>query len=328
MILFTCTVASFVAQKGARNIALKETNEEETKSEEKILIPLSYAENTDELVNLGITIKSKNNKEGVYALSIIDNDATDGAADKNARKLLHKAVVTAAATDNRLKEIIRYDLNIVNGITSVIKEQKITDLILGLHVKNRISDSFLGKLTEGILNKSNTTTLIYKPFQPFNTLKRHIIVVPAMAEKELGFSLWLMKIWNISRNSGASITFFATSETIDAIKNIKARQRLECKFTEFNNWNDFSIISKEINKNDNLIIVMSRKDQLSYQNAMSNIPDYLNNYLENNSFILIYPLQVGIQDPSKVDFNYPTLMEPIEKLGQLQKFYEKLFKNN
>jgi Kef-type K+ transport system membrane component KefB len=327
MILFTCTVASFVAQKGAKNIALNETHDEETKGEEKILIPLSYAENTDELVNLGITIKSKNNRDGLYALSIIDNDTTDGAADKNARKLLHKAVVTAAATDNRLKEIIRYDLNILNGITSVIKEQKITELILGLHVKNRISDSFLGKLTEGILTKSNTTTLIYKPFQPFSTLKRHLIVVPAMAEKEIGFSLWLMKIWNIARNSGASITFFATSTTTAAIKKIQAEQRIECNFNEFDNWNDFLILSREINKNDNLIIIMSRRDQLSYQNAMSNIPNYLNTYCENNSFILIYPLQVGIQDPSKVDFNYPTLMEPIEKLGQLQRLYKKLFKN-
>jgi hypothetical protein len=151
--------------------------------------------------------------------------------------------------------------------------------------------------------------------------------VPAMAEKEIGFSLWLMKIWNIARNSGASITFFATSTTTAAIKKIQAEQRIECNFNEFDNWNDFLILSREINKNDNLIIIMSRRDQLSYQNAMSNIPNYLNTYCENNSFILIYPLQVGIQDPSKVDFNYPTLMEPIEKLGQLQRLYKKLFKN-
>ncbi len=67
MILFTCTIASFVAQKGAKNIALLETSDTETEDEEnqeKILIPINNIETTDELVNLGVTIKSKNNKDG------------------------------------------------------------------------------------------------------------------------------------------------------------------------------------------------------------------------------------------------------------------------
>jgi len=67
MILFTCTIASFVAQKGANNIALLENTEmaDEKDSQEKILIPISNIETTDELINLGVTIKSKKNKDGL-----------------------------------------------------------------------------------------------------------------------------------------------------------------------------------------------------------------------------------------------------------------------
>lgn len=72
----------------------------------------------------------------------MDNNTRDSSADKRARKILRKAAVTASATDNLLHELLRYDLNIVNGITSVAKEHKITDLILGLHINKGISESF------------------------------------------------------------------------------------------------------------------------------------------------------------------------------------------
>lgn len=328
MILFTCTLASFVAQKGARNIALQETTGAPADNEinhEKILIPLSNTETADELINLGVTIKSKNNKGGLYALTIVDNNTMDGAADRQARKLLDRASETASATDNTLHELLRYDLNIVNGISAVVKEHKITDLILGLHVKKGISGSFLGNLTEGILTKCNTTTLIYKPAQPFATIKRHIIIVPVNAEKETGFPFWLVKVWNLAQNSGAHLTFYASREIIGYIQKIQARNPLEYDFEEFTDWNDFLVLAREFRSDDNLIIVLSRKDKLSYHNTMARIPTYMNKYFSKLSFILIYPMQEGGVDSTIMNLD-PTIMEPLEKLDEIGKTIAGLFK--
>ncbi|MFD2034459.1 cation:proton antiporter [Belliella marina] len=329
MILFTCTIASFVAQKGAKNIALADASEAEPdahESQEKILIPLSNIETTDELINLGVTVKSKINKSGLYALSIIDNNSNEGTADKNAKKILNKAAVVASATDNQLIELLRYDLNIVNGITSVVKEHKISDLILGLHVKKGISDSFLGHLTEGILTKCNTTTLIYKPAQPFGTIKRHIIIVPEKAEKEIGFPFWLIKVWNIARNSGAKLIFYATSETLAFIREIHSKHPVESEFHEFNEWDDFLILARDFHNDDNLIIVLSRKDKPSFHSYMNKIPSYLNKYFKDTSYILIYPMQAGVMDTLQIDLKNPTIIEPLEKLDEIGKTIAKIFK--
>jgi len=330
MILFTCTIASFIAQKGAKNIVLLEStdaiSEEEEENRERILIPISSIDTTNELVNLGVTIKSKQNKDGLYALSIIDNNNSEGSAEKNAKKILNKAAVIASATDNVLNELLRYDLNIVNGITSVVKEHKITDLILGLHVKKGISDTFLGNLTEGILTKCNTTTLIYKPAQPFATIKRHIIIVPENAEKEIGFPFWLIKVWNIARNSGAKLLFYANRDTLNFIKEIQAKHPIECSFEEFSEWDDFLILARDFNKDDNLIIVLSRKDQPSYQSNMTKIPTYLNKYFKETSYILIYPMQTGVSDTYQIDLKNPTFIEPLEKLDEIGRTIAKMFK--
>src|SRR5690606_12969330 len=97
------------------------------------------------------------------------------------------------------------------------KEENSTDLILGLHLKRGVADSFLGNLTSGILEKSNITTFIYNPQQPISTIKRHFVIVPENAEYESGFSFWLSKIWNIALNTGAKLIFYAGKQTIKLI---------------------------------------------------------------------------------------------------------------
>lgn len=318
MILITCTIASFVAQKGAKNIALSETPdpEDEIDNQEKILIPVSKVETTDELINLGVTIKSRNNKDGLYALSIVDNNSIDGSAVMKAKKLLVKAAVTAASTDNILTELLRYDQNIVNGIKSVIKEHNISDLILGLHIKSEISQSFLGELTESILDRSRTTTFIYKSIQPLNTIKRHLIIVPNKAEEETGFPFWLIKVWNIARNTGATLVFYSSPETLTYIRQVQNIHPVSCEFNEFQDWNNFLVPALDCQKNDNLIIVLSRKDKSSYQENMKNVPAYLNKNFRDNSFILIYPIQVGIIDTTPYNRRNPSLLEPMDEIGR------------
>jgi Kef-type K+ transport system membrane component KefB/nucleotide-binding universal stress UspA family protein len=329
MILVTCTIASFVTQKGAKNVALLENTTQETDDEdpaEKILISINNIDTTEELINLGVTIKSKKNRDGLYALSVVDNNSSDGSADKMAKKILHRASVAAASTDNYVHELLRYDLNIVNGITSVVKEQKITDIILGLHNKTGMSSSFLGNLTEGILTRCDATTLIYKPIQPLNTIKRHIVIVPEHAEKEIGFPFWLIKVWNIARNSGAKLIFYASAETLELIADVQSKHPIDCKLEVFSDWNDFLILAREFQKDDNLIIILSRKDKTSYQSNMARIPSYLNKYFLQTSYILIYPIQSGVSDASQMDLTHATLIEPLEKLDEISKTIAKLFK--
>lgn len=296
MILVTCTMASFSAQKGAHNIAMNDVSEEKEgtgEHQERILIPVSYEKNVTELVNLSTAIKSKKNKNGLFALNVINNQASDDKAFKQSKKVLNMAVTTASATDNVLQDLLRYDLNVANAIISVIKEQGITDLVLGLHQGKGVVSSFLGNMTEAILGQSNVTTLIYRPIQPIATVKRHLVVVPARAEKEVGFPMWVNKVWNIIHNSGAKAVFYASEDTTMYLKEIYKKRPIEAEFSSFDDWDDFLIMSREIKNDDTLWVVMSRRERLSYHANMSKIPNYLNKYFQSNSFVLVYPIQAG-----------------------------------
>ena len=284
MILATCTISTFATQRGAHNIAIKGVRENDEHQDEHILIPVSNEESVRELVTLGNVLKSKKNHNGFYALHAIDNKVEDSGLEKRARKIL--------ASDIYLHELLRYDVNISNAIASVVKEQSITDIVMGLH-RDKSPAIFLGKITGDLLGESNVTTYIYKPVQPLATIKRHIVIIPSQAEKEAGFLMWLHKIGNLARNTGTKIVVYAPETTLKYIEPLRRKQTATVETVLFKDWEKLPALLRELRTDDCLWLVMSRRERISYQPAMNKIPAYLDQYLGRNSFVLIYPVQAG-----------------------------------
>lgn len=301
MILVTCTIASFAAQKGAHNIAAQDISdkEENKKESEHILIPVSNEETVEELVNLSLAIKSPQNKNGLFALKVIDNHHSDEKALKQSRRVLQTAVNTAAATDTQMKDLLRYDLSVSNAIASVVKEREITDLVVGLHKEKDIPAAFLGHIVESVLAESSVSTFIYKPAQPISTVRRHLIIIPELAEKEIGFNQIFFRLRNVTQNTGAATVFYGSEATLNALKKLLAKKSGEASYIEFNDWDDFLIVFRDIKPDDTMWIILSRKEGLSYAPAMARIPKYLNKYFQANSFVLAYPVQAGMNEGTR-----------------------------
>jgi Kef-type K+ transport system membrane component KefB len=335
MILITCTISSFMVEKTARQLALKEANAAEDKDDgnEKILISLAYPETVTELIDLGLMLKPKKSTIPVYALNIVSDEGEEKKTTIIAKKMMEKAVAHAAATDRTILPITRYDVNISNGIIYTLKEQNISDLLIGLHHQAN-PKNFLGATAEIILKHTLETVFIYKSVQPFNTLKRIISVVTLKAELEPGFSHWFLKLCTIAKESGLPVEFYAGSETLSALQHLQTVHKIEVKtgFHQFTKWDDFLIFSREANKNDLLLIVSSRKGHVSYQPQLEKLPHYLSNYFTANSFIMLYPKQVeyGIKmnDVQFVDGSLvETISDKVVKVAKVKGLFKKIFKS-
>ncbi|WP_297555367.1 cation:proton antiporter [uncultured Alistipes sp.] len=309
MILATCAVSTFATQRGAHNIAAGRThNDEKPAASEHVLIPLSNTASVNELIGLSIGATSLRNRS-LYALNAVDNRTDDPEVQKRARGILDMAASTAAAADVHMHRLLRYDVNIVNAITSVVRERNITDIVMGMHREKAVSalaaafpsvlgqpvGPSLGKTLAAVLAQSNVTTLVYRPLQPLATIKRHVVFVPRRAEKEAGFHLWLDRVRNIIRNTGGKLVFYAPAATLEALsKGRKARQITDVEYNAFEaGWEEMPRILCTLKRNDCLWFVMSRRDRLSYQAAMGRIPGFLDDYADDNSCVLIYPVQAG-----------------------------------
>ena len=333
LIMITCTVASFVAQKGARNIALEDnTNQvnDETDVDERILVAVNQVNRVNAVMDLCLTIKSKLNRYGLYALNIINSDSPNPQDEKNAQKILKLAGDAAAATDNFVHQLKRYDLDLVNGIANVVKENAITDLVLGYPDHREGEEAVFSDFMSAVLAKSGCTTLIYKPAQPLGTIKRSLVIVPEKAEFEIGFPFWLVKIWNVARNTGSHLVIYAGTSTLNLIRKIATKHPVPIEYKTFTDWEDFLIIGRDLRGDDNLYIVMSRKNHISYTPAMARIHQYLVTYFNETSFVVIYPMQSGVEFGETGDLKSTGVLEPLHEnlsvLDDLVKTITKLFR--
>ncbi|MEO6813398.1 MAG: cation:proton antiporter [Ginsengibacter sp.] len=312
LILISCAISSFVVEKASANIALKEEKEEaaETDANEKILISLAYPDTVAEMIDFGLMLKPKKSSIPVYALNIISDETDDESAQFRGKKMMESAIKQAAATENTLIPLTRYDMNVSNAIIYTIKEQNITDVLIGLH-KDASQKDLLGPITENILAKTGQTIFIYKYIQPFNTLKRMLIVVSPKAEMELGFNHWFSRVATIAKAGGLSILFFAEDDTIAELKklNIQSASPVIAVYNSFSNWEDFLILSRELKQNDFFVIISSRKEHSSYNQYLEKLPYYLSKYFTNNSFIILYPHQVSIEVQREVKEHDHFLLE-------------------
>lgn len=295
MILFTCIVSTFATQVGAHNIAMKgDVSDAEDSDKERVaehvLIPVEPNSKTEELVALGIAI-TKQKHRSLYALRALDNRLDDSDTQKDAQKLLDRAVTAASAANIHIDSLLRYDVNEVNAIVSVVLERNITDLVVE---RNNFETAQFSRSLHDIVYGTNVTTFIYRSAQHFATIKRHIVVVPKRAELEAGFNTWVLRVRHLAHDTKSRLLFYATEPTLQQLQ--KKRRKVDIATysaypAEENLERQISNILQEIKSDDCLWVVMSRKDGVSYQTCMSRVPAFMERSLPQSSYVLLFPVQ-------------------------------------
>jgi Kef-type K+ transport system membrane component KefB len=325
MILVTCTISSFIVEKSSRNISLRESAKHDAQEEnkEKMLISVAYAETVHDLVDIALLLMPHKFNSPLYALHVVDESDISGKEQSAGKKMLEMAVKHAAATDNTIVPLTRFDVNISNGIIYTIKEHKITDSIIGLHHLAEEGKSFFGPVIENILQSCRETIYIYKSVQPVNTLKRIIVTVPSNAEFEQGFLHWFRRLQTMSKAIGLPLNIYANQPTIKILKDTNSANPspLAIEFNVFDNWDDFLIFSREVKKDDLFVIVSSRRGGISYMPQIDKLPEYLVKYFKLNSYMIIYPEQIEENSIS----NFHTVEEGIELLDKAGSYVKKIF---
>ena len=86
------------------------------------------------------------------------------------RNALRHAVAAAQAVDIEVRDIERYDVNVVVGVTNEAKQVNASDIMIGLHRKSNIVDSFYGKMIEQLLQATNKMIFMSRCFIPVDTV--------------------------------------------------------------------------------------------------------------------------------------------------------------
>ena len=298
MILVTCIVGSFATERASRRMALEEAvpgGEPKDSERERILISIANPETVDHLMGLSLLIRDPKLTDEMVALSVIEENATSSGKEHHDRMQLQHAARIASAADVELKQVCRYSLNVASGIIHTQKEQDATEVIVGLHRKSSIMDSYFGGLTETLLREIHREIMIVKLLMPLNTLRRIVVAIPPKAEYEAGFSKWVQHVGRMSSMLGCRIHFYGTSATLRVLDSLIRNKsvRENARLCELESWDDLLLLTAQVNYDHLLVVVSARRGSISYNTAFERLPSQLTHYFANNSLLLIYPDQFG-----------------------------------
>ena len=299
MILITCIISTVETERAARRFAMDELSsapEDNTEGKEKVLIPIANPDNIEDLVNLALVLRDNRYRDGLVALNVV-SDSSPGTSEEMGRRYLEKAAMIASAADVRADRVCRYDINITSGIVHTIKEHGVTTVVIGLHEKAGMLDSFFGSLTSSLLRGTYREVIVARLMMPVNTLKGILAVVPPMAEYEVGFSRWLTHLCRMSSQSGCSLKFRADVHTAECLRssidNIAPGVMAAMDVVEDMQFGEMMNVS--VDAEQMLAVVAARPASVSYDPVFDRLPSLLKNFSSSN-LMVIYPEQAERQD--------------------------------
>ena len=331
LILVTCIVSSLITERAARRMAVDEADvetEDPSRAPEKILIPVANPDTIEHLISLALVVRDPKQKDNLLALNVVNDNNPSGNAESRGKRYLEKAAMISASADVGLKQISRYDLNIAAGIMHTAKEHGVTDVIIGLHHKSTIVDSFFGMLTENLLKGLHREVMVAKFLMPLNTLRRIIIAVPPKAEYEAGFPKWVEHFCRMGNTLACRVHFFANEDTAIRLKAL-IRRKYSQTMTDYSlldDWGDLLILTGQVNYDHLLVVISARPGSISYDSSFEKLPNQLR-YFANNSLIVLYPDQLG--EPQDVlSFSNPRGNNEVQHYEKVGQWFYKWFKKN
>jgi Kef-type K+ transport system membrane component KefB len=298
LILISCLISSFITQDSARKIAIIQENEKPDLKglPERILVSISNPINLEQLINFSVLIKDPDSSMPLYPFTVVNDD--DKAAENVIiyKNILENAKSHLSSTDNIAQIISRIDTNIADGIARTVKEFMITKVIMGWHGKMNKKDLFFGTILENVLQKTGKMVYVSRIRSSLNLIENIHVLMPPVAELEIGFIEWVNSVLNISRQSSSKVFFWGYEHTQDKIKE-------HIKDIDFANDITYrtakcptmlKVISKKLKNEDLLVIINARRNSLSYNKHIKQIPYHIDEHVDKSNIVIIYPEQETI----------------------------------
>ena len=330
MILVTCIISTFVTERSAQDITLRDkdmASEDTHNDDEKILIPMKYPEYAERLVNMAILMRNPKLNRGLVGLNVVYDDEKMAKNQEAGRLLLDRMTKVAAAADVKMETQVRVAANIANGIKHAFKEFHASEIIIGMHTHKEVSTKFWGQFHQSLYNGLNQQIMMVRLIQPINTIRRIQVAVPSRAQFEAGFYRWLERLARMADSLECRIQFHGRGDTLQLIRQYINNRHPEARadYSEMDHWVGLPKLAGTIADDHLFVVVAARKGTVSYKNALERLPEEITKFFTGKNIIILFPDQYG--DPmDEMTFAQPQHFEDKSAYEHLAEWIEKVKK--
>lgn len=295
LILVTCIVSPLITENTARKLVLNMPKEAEDKDSnpDHIMIAVNNPDTIAPLVNMALMLRTPHSISPILALNVVLEG--DPSARQKGQQHLEKAAKMAAAANVRIQTYSRWSVNVVSGISHTIKESNISDVVMGLHQKARLTESFFGKLSQDLLASVKSQIIIYRSTMPLNTIRHINIIAPGKAEYEPGFKHWMTRIALLSQQLSCGVDVHSHKHTIADMQQYWAEsyKNMHVNYHEYKQWNNLLTFKESTHYDDLTVFICARRGTISHHQYLEKLPEQIERYFSACSILLIFPEQLA-----------------------------------
>lgn len=295
LILGSCVVASTLTDRAARKIVLsgEATPESSAADKDSLVVALSNPRMVIPLTNMALMLRTPGATAQLTAVSVVLDD--DGERMAEARRSLDYAAKMAAAVGVRMQTHCRRSVNAVTGLVHTAGEHEATDLLIGLHRKAHIGETFYGKFATDLIAATAQQILIYRPLVPIHSLRRLHIVVPRRGEFDPGLRRWCRRFATLAEQTACRLSVYGEASTLRAVEAVWAegRHSLSADYHEHTDPRDFTSIAARTRPDHMVVFVLARRGMPSYRRSLEGVPAQLERLFSARSWMLVVPGRPG-----------------------------------
>lgn len=308
VILITCGTAPVITAPAAPKVKISMQSDSDVIRHTRTnntLIAVSNPLTAPSLAELSVLMRNDRGTHRFYALHVRNDDSP--TAKEISHRSLSLASNAAALANVEVTEIDRYDLNTVTGILNALPERDITEVVIGMHRRSTVIDSFYGVKIEQLLRATNRMVIISRIFISINTVARIVVTVPHSAQYETGFSRWVRAIARLTRQLGCRVIFCCHSDIQPLIRGLIYHENfgIRCEFRTIDSHDSMILLSGRVREDDLLVVISARPNSVSHSDEVTEMPALLQRNFSHNNLIVIFPEQFGEEPVLPTSFTDP-----------------------
>lgn len=335
LILVTCVVASFVTERSGKALARSKDNDIVpvklvNAAPRQILLPLANLQNFNKLLEFSALIRDSQGPETISVLSVVPNNEEAEINLQKARNTLRNLADEALASEQKVNLIATIDHNIPVGIARTARETGADLIIMGWPQRQGIISKLISDGLDSIIQHTHKSTAFCYFVQPLSNHKQIRVLIPPLAELEIGFVQWVSATAKLAVELSTPITYYCDVITRQALEECHLRMTLSSKIS-FENLDTWDAIIKSEGRfapSDLLVVIGSRRGAASYHSMLDNLPERIERVCENNSRIVYFPEQqkVDYVNERYRDVDGEPLARGIETMNRIGKGVSSFFK--
>lgn len=298
--LLSCILSSLITQSASKKIALtidSDKNDDATVPvipAEKFLLPFVNMATLSKQIKFTSYINDKKSKKTVSVLRVVPNDEK---AEKEIYTIKRDSNdIKSIGSDSELdvKEIYTIDNNVVSALARTSREISASSIIIPWSATHSFSNLREERIRH-IISSVDKSVYVCHLERSLIEQKRIVLFAPPLCHLETGFKLWVNSIIRLSQELSIPIVIYSDSKSYEAfIQTTNNGKKINyISHIEYEDWGNYHLLEQQINNNDIIVIVMSRKDYLSSNSYFDNLPFKLEKTFDEHIKIAIYPYQTS-----------------------------------